>query len=251
MFPPWQVISRLVSEEPTDPLPIGYRTSTNILNWPGNVDYPQRQHYFEDAGISIRFAADPHDFELMIRHGAIVTPHIWVFLQTSIADETEIAEIRATMDELDYDLCGTRDVGVDTLIMEYSWNLANCMRLDPKSEFQSDTFGYRFIRAEVDTGTATLFLADSWSTNVDIPLQDYMMSYQLISPDWNNVAQLDLPLVHEGVPRRFSIDVSDVEPGDYRLVAILYDKETGERIDWFENDGPSPDLLTLAEVVLH
>ena len=76
------------------------------------------------------------------------------------------------------------------------------------------------------------------------------MSFQLLSLDWDNVAQLDLPLVHEGVQRRFSIDVTDVDPGDYRLVVILYNGQTGERSVWHDNPGLSPELLTLAEIVI-
>ena len=88
----------------------------------------------------------------------------------------------------------------------------------------------------------------SWLSQVGASLYNYHISHQLISTDWDNVAQLDLPLAHEGKPRRFSIDVAGVPAGSYRLMAILYDKETGERVGWIDNDSVLPDMLTLAEI---
>ncbi len=51
-------------------------------------------------------------------------------------------------------------------------------------------------------------------------------------------------------PRRFSIDVAGVPAGSYRLMAILYDRATGERVTWIDNDGELPYMLTLAEIVI-
>ena len=76
------------------------------------------------------------------------------------------------------------------------------------------------------------------------------MSYQLITSDWNNVAQLDLPLVHEGKLRLFSIDIANVPAGTYRLMAILYDKDSGERQDWLNSAGGLSNMLTLTEIVI-
>lgn len=250
MYPPWQVIARQMSQDHKEPQLIVYRISDERLNWPGNINYRQRQHYFDDAGIRIQFAEDPHDFALMIRRSAIVSPHIWVVLQTSIASEDEIANIRTTMENLDYDLCESRDLGVDTIILELSWNVASCTRMDPVLLAASDIIEYRFFGADLVTNSSTLYFADGWSPVTDESLQDYMISFQLMSPDWDNVAQLDLPLVHEGVPRRFSIDIAHVEPGNYRLVAILYNRHSGTRITWFENDSFLPDMLLLSELVL-
>ena len=74
------------------------------------------------------------------------------------------------------------------------------------------------------------------------------MSHQLINDDWEMVAQLDVPLVHEDKLRQFSVYVSDVPPGNYRLMAILYNAQTGERVPWIDNPGYVPEMLNLARL---
>ena len=102
----------------------------------------------------------------------------------------------------------------------------------------------------LDAAEYRLYFSDAWTEALPFQPQDYQMSYQLISPESEKVAQLDLPLVDPGEPRIFYIDVADVPAGVYRLMAILYDRHTGERIDWLDNQSFSPDMLALAEVVL-
>ena len=76
------------------------------------------------------------------------------------------------------------------------------------------------------------------------------MSYQVVNQDWQNVAQLDLPLVHENRPRQYTIDISRLPAGRYRMVALLYHQESGERLAWSGSDAIIPEMLTLAELEL-
>ena len=93
----------------------------------------------------------------------------------------------------------------------------------------------------------------SWTSGIPgltSPAERYNLSHQLISADWEQGAQLDLPLVHENSLRQFSIDATDAPAGTYRLMAILYDSRSRERFDWIENQGDPPYMQVLAEVAI-
>ena len=250
LYPPWQVIAPMVAQDERDPQLIGYRTSTKILDWPSYVGFSQRQYYFDNAGVGVRFATDPHDFDIMMHHSVISSPHIWLMFQTSVVSDEEVAAIESTMATLEYEHCSTHRAGTDTLIWDYSWSVLECSAIDKRLEAPTDLIANQYYGGNVGASGSALYVADAWSPTVEFTQEDYMFSYQLISKDRGNVAQLDLPLVHEGEPRRFSIDVSNVEPGNYRLVAILYNKHTGERESWHDDEGNIPDMLTLAEIVI-
>lgn len=140
--------------------------------------------------------------------------------------------------------------GVDTVILDYAWAVLDCAELDSQLEARTALHEIHFFGAEVSANGSTLNFVDSWSATVDFAHEDYMMSFQLISAGWDNVAQVDLPLVHEGMPRQFSIDIGNVTPGNYRLMVIVYDKHTGRRLAWNDSGADPPELLPLADVVL-
>ena len=118
------------------------------------------------------------------------------------------------------------------------------------STYKNELIDYGFYKATLDSEESKIVFVDEWKARDDALLDDYQMSYQLISPDWRNVAQLDLPLVHNDTPRRFSIDVSHVSTGSYRLMAVLYNTETGERVNWKNYSSDQPDMLFLTDIEL-
>ena len=94
-------------------------------------------------------------------------------------------------------------------------------------------------------------LIDEWSSlSEQSNLNDFSLSYQLVNDAWENKAQVDLPFVHDGKYRRFSIDLGHVPAGSYRLMAIVYSKETGERLDWINNSGYPKTMLSLDEITI-
>lgn len=250
LAPPWQVVARMAADAEVKPRVVAYRISNLVLDFSWRLNYSQRQYYFDGSDVHINFVNDPHHLKIMAQKFAIVAPRVWVNYQRTDANPSEIEDVAEAMASLHYDHCDTIGVGAETTILDFSWRELNCNEFHLKLQSQSDLIDHEFFGAWLNASAPILTFADAWKENLDYASEDLAMSYQLLSPDWDNVAQLDLPLVHEGVPRRFSIDVSDVEPGRYRLMAILYDRTTGERIDWLENEGTSPDMLALAEVDL-
>ena len=109
---------------------------------------------------------------------------------------------------------------------------------------------YELYGLKADDSEKKVHFVDRWASRNDFAVENYQISHQLINDDWEMVAQLDAPLVHEEKLRQFWIDVSDVPPGNYRLMAVLYNAQTGERVKWIDNPGYVPEMLELGEIVL-
>ena len=249
---PVQVISRLALQAEQKPIIISYRSTTYRLQWERYIDYSQREHYFDRRGLVFKLVFKKDDgpawFEEYVGSITLIKPSIWVFYQTGKTSSAQIAEIDAIMHKLGYEACDTPEIGIDTVILQYMWQPLDCQPPHLLTSHQTDSIDYQFYGAELDTAHSKLFFNDQWTAREGDALENYKMSYQLISADWNNPAQLDLPLVHEGELRLFSIDITDVPAGSYRLMAILYDVQSGERQTWLNGDSGLPGMLTLTEI---
>lgn len=250
-LPPWQVISRLASRAAAEPVIVGYRLSRKGLELPTRRNYPQKNHYFDRHHIELKLFYTAEAFDNYTRQHTLVLPSVWVVYQTSSTHALEeIDDRQMTLDNLNYQLCDTLNVAVDTVILQYTWGTLDCQAPQLKASYQNDMIDYQFYGAALDTAHSKLHFNDRWTARRDDAPSNYKMSYQLITSDWNNVAQLDLPLVHEGQLRLFSIDIGSVSAGTYRLMAILYDKGSGERQDWSNSTGDLSNMLTLTEIVI-
>ena len=247
-YPPWQVLSRLALQTELKPAIIGYHYNLSLLNYPGNANYSQREHYFDQHNLTLGTSNNLKNFEDDIRSMAITEPSIWVSYQTPKTNTAEAAGIESIMDRLGYQACETVEIGIDTVIRQYTWKTLDCQPPQLQANHQTAALDYQFYGAKLDAADSKLYFSDQWTARTDDDLSDFQMSYQLISADWNNVSQLDLPLVHEGQPRLFSIDIANVPPGHYRLMAILYDKRTGQRQNWLNREGDLPAMLNLTNI---
>ena len=246
---PTHTISRLALQAAQKPIIIGYWRNNFLLNWrPHNINYSQREHYFDRHDLTLETANNLKNFEDDIRQRAIAEPSIWVSYQTSKTNAAEATEIESIIRDLNYQLCDTIEIGIDTVIRQYAWKTLNCQPPQLLSSYQTSVIDYQFYGADLHAADSKLYFSDQWNARTDDDLSDFQMSYQLISADWNKAAQLDLPLVHEGQPRLFSIDISAVPPGHYRLMAILYDKHSGQRQNWLNSEGDLPAMLNLTDI---
>ena len=246
--PPWQVISRQAARSDPKPLVIGYRIANSFVEWPSYLNYSQSEHYFDRLGLGLQLVGDPHEFGVFVSHKVISSPRVWVVYQKQYPNTDEIAEIDTRLMNLGYDRCQSSEVGVDNTILHYSWRILDCKSPDLQLSDKTDLIDYRFYGLQVDHANKVIEFVDAWSALTEFALDDNKISYQLVTADWDNVAQLELPLVHADVPRRFSIDISDVPAGSYRLMTILYNVQTNERLEWDDNYGTIPAMLALGEI---
>ena len=247
---PWHAVSRLAVKHELAPAIVGYQTDTHRLNSESYIEYTQLEYLFTRHALNLEVVNDLNAVRDLLRGGAILRPEAWIVLQESMTGPKVQTGLYETMRDSGYDMCESIAAGIDTLILQYSWEVSGCKPLEPIVISRTDQINYQLFGAEYDETGDIIVLADAWKPRGKAFIDDYQMSYQLISPDWRNVAQLDLPLVHNDTPRRFSIDVSHVSTGSYRLMAVLYDAQTGERVVWTENSSDLPDMLFLTDIEL-
>ncbi|MCY4019357.1 MAG: hypothetical protein OXG39_08105 [Chloroflexi bacterium] len=248
--PAWHAISREFSPAEAQYLLIGYRLSTYRIDIPTHIDYPQREYFIDKNNIDLRVINELAALDEVIHSHAITSPEFWVIYQTNITEADEAAEIQTVASAWQYAPCETLEFGINTVMQRYRWQTLNCEPSPESLSKQNELLDYKFHAARVDSAGSRVFFVDEWTARSDDSLDSYNMSFQLISQDWDNVVQLDLPMVHEDMLRQFSIEVGAVPRGSYRLMAIVYDKLSGRRLAWNDSGADPPEFLPLADVVL-
>ena len=248
---PWQAVSREVARHDlAKSTVLGYQFDDFRLNWRAKIDYPQKEFYFAQHGIEVRSVEDSAEFEEAIRLRSITEPAQWLMYRTPIVGAPEASELEVIMREANYEACGSRQMGIDTILIEYRWETLDCAPSRIASTHRTEYLEYEFYGAAPSANGEAFLYIDKWTAKEDAPIDGLKLSHQLISADWEMVAQLDLPLVNEDRLRQYSIDIADVPAGTYRLMAILYDSQTGERLDWTDNPSEPPYMQVLADVVI-
>ena len=70
-----------------------------------------------------------------------------------------------------------------------------------------------------------------WHIPEERMLHEYNISLQLVTPQWQNVRQLDRHLYDDLVPWNVTeLSTQGLPEGDYTLVLILYDRESGDKV---------------------
>jgi len=69
-----------------------------------------------------------------------------------------------------------------------------------------------------------------WQVEDDRLLDEYNVSIQLITPDWQNVGQVDRHLYEVQTWYETELSADHLEPGDYRVMVIVYHRDTGEKV---------------------
>ena len=257
--PPTQVISRMAQAADPAPAILGLGLSPlhrYYLRWDGDfgfpisIDYSQEEHYFGRHGIRHHAADDMANFADHAHRYAPSSPALWLYDQPQRTEPNERAEADAIIASLNYELCRSDALGNDTLLEEYAWRTLGCSPMDAPPVQSNAIMDYQFHGAGLNVAGDRLYFSDRWSGADERLAKRHSMSYQLLNLDWENVAQLDLPLVQAGQLRMYFIDVSALPPGGYRLAAIVYDRESGERLAWRDNPGPAPAMLFLHEAEL-
>ncbi len=244
-LPPWHLISRTASQSGDPARAIAYMLPKKLMGALGLQPHTLTEYWFTDSDIEIRWVGSARWLEehLHLYEGTRHLP--WLAWQTSISDEADLAEMEATMDALGYRECQRVSLPVSTEMAQYSWISLDCQPARARLSDRTDSLRYDFYGAELSPSGSWLMLANTWAWQNPDPREQLRISHQLISDDWRNVAQVDVLLAPEERMRQFGMDVREVPPGSYRLMAIVYNPVTGERLAWREHDG---EMLDLGEV---
>ena len=228
------------------PLILVYEDDYHLLWWLESFDdYSEKDYFFTRNGIFVkRISADLES----ISFDAVTEPSVWIVYQTSLV-APKMDPVKGYMIDRYYQLCHATDVGADTVILLYRWQALDC-DTTPASQLSDETtvIDYQFYGARLKINKAKLLFSDHWRGKADIEYEDYAMSYQVVSTDWEVVAQLDLGLWSQDRLRQLTIDLAQVPPGTYRLMAVVYDPQSRERLPWHNNADWIPEMLPLANV---
>lgn len=77
-----------------------------------------------------------------------------------------------------------------------------------------------------------VYLLTGWQVASQDTLHEYNLSLQFLAPDWQRLGQQIDRHLYDDILKWFSAEMSteDLPPGDYRLVAILYQRESREKV---------------------
>ncbi|MDE2637938.1 MAG: hypothetical protein OXI30_16360, partial [Chloroflexota bacterium] len=207
-----------------------------------------REYWFERRQIEFSWVGSAKWLRERARDYSDKSLSPWVVYQTSRLDAETVAELEGAMAEQGYEACQRVSLPVSTEMARYRWVALDCQ---PPLVLMSGHVGpmrYDFYGAGLAEDESKLYFANRLTAESEVSTGRLNISHQLVSEAWKNVGQLDMPLTAAGDQRQFSMDVSQISPGRYRLMAIVYDPATGKPLDWRENSGEPPSMLFLQEV---
>ncbi len=136
----------------------------------------------------------------------------------------------------------------DLLIQRYVHPLLGCNRDPAPIEYEN---GIRVLdkAAEYDQQTERVRSLIWWEIPDEKLLREYNISLQIITPDWQNRLQNDRHLDNSVVPWHvFELSTEDLPAGDYRLMLILYRRDTGARVGGMHSSsGEDTEIVPLLD----
>ena len=190
-------------------------------------------------------------FREFVANSNIDSPALWYVYPDLEKWAPRITDARNVLRDLRYAHCASESVGRNHIISRYMWESLGCAIPEATVIDQNELISLQFYTSALDSAGDALFFVDEWSAlGAASDTKDFRLSYQLVNADWENKAQVDLPFAHENSYRRFSIDLGQVPAGSYRLLVIVYNRETGQRLDWINNTGYPRNMLLLDEIAI-
>lgn len=251
LLPPWHLISRTAQQSNVPAHVIGFNLRDHMLHFKISGNLSLYDHWFTRQDVELRLVDRRKWLEEYLRlyEGSRRSP--WLVYQKSRTDITQLAELEATMDKLGYRACQQVSLPVTTEMAQYSWISLDCQPERVLMSNEAAPLRYQFYGAEFDPSGTRLHFAYKWASQNQEPVDLLKISHQLITKNWGNAAQLDRRLAQEDKLRQFAIDVSAVPSGTYRLMAIVYNPDTGITLNWKEAPGDPPSMLYLQDVEIH
>ena len=244
--PPWHLVSRWARQSGESMPMATFGVSRLVLQKRATVPKDLESYWFGDHGI-VSQRRTPDDLLRLDARFASQRP-AYLALRQSLDDETyTVADIDLAMRQLGYSHCENQRFPNQTAVAVYRWISLACGTRQTAT-FETAIGSLLFHGAHEDAGR--LFVSGYWQAGRADSLAEHNLSFQLLDSDWKSHAQLDLSLLHMGELRQHIINVAHVAPGEYRLVAIVYHAESGERQAWQDNAGWIPELQPLADIVI-
>ncbi len=208
------------------------------------ADYYTRLHLGID-GAFIRRRADGESLASAIRQRIDEQPSLlFAFNPQNLAANHDkvFGSINA-----DYSPCEVLVELPDLSIQRYVNSLLDCDRQPQSIEYVN---GVRLVDrfAKYMPEEEIVFILTGWEVDNINVLDKYNLSLQFVSPDWQRMGpQVDRHL-YDDILKWFTVDIStsDLPPGDYRVMVIVYDRDTVKKVSGVDlNTGREDDIFPI------
>ncbi|MDE2748446.1 MAG: glycosyltransferase family 39 protein [Chloroflexota bacterium] len=87
--------------------------------------------------------------------------------------------------------------------------------------------------AVIDSERGTIRIVTGWEVADEAQLQQYNVSIQIITPDWQNVVQAGDRHLYDDILKWYIVEMptAGLPPGDYRAVVVLYDRYSNAKVN--------------------
>ncbi len=244
--PPWHLISRWIQQSgeklPVMTIGVSHKILRKYTFQPDHM----MTYYFGQHDISL-YKTSALDIDRHIGGNALEQPGYWILFQRGGTEPSDLDMVAATLDKYGYMNCGTQKFSNNTQIFIYRWKSLQC-DTQPNATYFAEAGAYLHYGAHHDE--TKLLFTGAWQEGADADPGAQSISFQLIDPDWGSHAQIDLPTASMNEMRQLIFELADVPAGDYRLMVVVYDAQTGERHAWQDNEGWVPEMQQLAEIAI-
>ncbi|MCY4248127.1 MAG: hypothetical protein OXE95_11220, partial [Chloroflexi bacterium] len=247
--PPWHIISREARMTSPTPAILAVKPVNKILNNGQQIKFSMSHYYFAQHGIQVRQVLDDDYLQDIAKDLALSAPLVWLVTQGGTLGDAEAASMNRLLRDSGYAPCSEKRFIAETMLTTWTWQDLQCAAPQLVASYGNSLLTYDDYSASLDERGDQLRLRYRWIP-AQHETQGWRISHQLLDDQWANVVQLDLPLDHADELRQYTIDLASLPAGGYRLMAVVYNAQTGERQAWHGNEGWIPEMRQLAEFTL-
>lgn len=231
-YPPMQdyVVALKVKTRPLDYV-VGF-TDADFVNHRGKHNKSTSDYYMEGQlgidGVFIPSYFDEEDLIIDIPEKLANHPDLlFTYNPTQVSENFDIA---LNMIQESYRACDVVLDRSDLFSQRYVDSVLSCERdYAPIHYDKGVTILDKYI--DYSSETNTLHVITGWEVADEKLLDQYNVSIQIVTPDWQNVGQTDRHLYDDILKwYRAELSTENLEAGDYRVMVIVYDNETGEKV---------------------
>ena len=236
LAPSVQYIAPALAERATEVDKILGYTNTLHLESRGRHGPSVSNYYFSSNGINAKFIylernnLSLEDARLKTLMAIAGQPSIWFTYQPDLPTEDYLEIAHDALLE-HHDLCETQRIEGGVTLEHYVWQGLDCNRIESETTVEFDDIRITDLDAILSEDYSTLTIVGNWQVAEGFPESTYNISYQIITPDWQNVAQYDAFVLTDAERwTQVTLPVDMLEVGDYRVMIVIYHWQNGDKL---------------------
>lgn len=175
--------------------------------------------------------------------------HPYLLLAYEPDDRSPLYEQVAAVIEAEYAACADLVEQDDLIVRRFVHSSLACDRQFQPIHYDN---GIRIVDkfGDYDAARESVRVVTGWEVDAEAQLNQYNVSIQVISPDWQKVAQAPDRHLHDDVLKWYVAEISTagLPAGAYRVVAILYDRHSKAKVAGVDQStGESGNILPILE----